>query len=376
MNPVLKIAIGFMSLPIQAREAFGQAITWVKRTKLRIQHVDTLKRFHDKEYGNKDDTIDVAAAFNEGLLDPQALLSPLLATQISRLTDKKVLESWNQVTLDAMQTRPDGSRPPGAIPLNEILRNAAYNGDCETLEWLVKLENPTEKLHWDSRLLLMHDFVTARWALLWHTDLMNVPDPAYFVRTSLEPNGSFLPRNWLNHVDAPQTGYDQARAQLRDLRDHLHNLMYVYFKDMPWQARWSQFANPLTAISPVEPTSKKDGLQGLTQGHSIIEGLLYNAPLDVQKCLAAFKNSRHSKEDEHCFRDVEPKAIRHAFFDGLAPRASTPPELAAWLSLMQGTPPDAAADAWVQWQKNAPSMSADMDVPLPSDAFENPVAAS
>ena len=364
----------FGTLSEQSKKSLHRAAAWIEKKTLQIKHVSTLERFHNKEYGHKDDTIDVAKAFNKGLLDPQALLSSLLATQIDRLTDKNVLNSWNQVTLEAMQSRPDGSRPPGAIPLNAVLRNAAYRGDCETLEWLVHLKNPTEPLHWDSRLLLMHNAQTARWALLGHSDLMNVPDPAYFIRTSVEPNGEWLPPNWLNHRDRPKFRYDQDRELLLDLRYYLNHLMDTYFKEMPWQERWANFANPLTPVSPVEPTIRSDGVQGLAQGHAIISGILKNAPMEVQKCLAAFKNSRHPKEDPNPSVDIEPKAIRQTFFGGPAcPVSASPaPALASWLGLMQGMPPNEAADAWVQWQTSVPALVDDTSMVLPSGVFETP----
>ena len=367
----------FAAFPGKAQTALRDAARWfdkkaqhIGKKALQIEHVSTLERFHNKEYGNKDDTIGVAEAFNKGLLDPQALLSALLVTQIEKLTDKTVLESWNQVTLEAMQSRTNGARPSGAIPLNAILRNAAYKGDCETLDWLVNLKNPTEPLHWDSRLLLMHNVRTARWALLGHSDLMDVPDPAYFIRTSLEPAGGWLPPDWLKHCDDPKTGYGQDRRQLLKLRYHLNNLMDTYFKDMPWQERWVKFANPLTPVSLVAPTIRRNGVQGLAQGHAIIAGLLYNAPLDVQKCLAAFKNSIHPDERTDLAYDIEPKAIRHALFGAPAPQGVVPVALVAWLSMMHGTPVEDVSNEWVQWHTNGPAKPAEMNIPLPCNVFE------
>lgn len=358
---------GLVSLSAQARDTLRQAVAWVERQTLRVKHAETLERFHNKEYGNKDDTIDVALAFNKGLLDSKALLSPLLATQIDRLTDTNVLFAWNRETLDAMNTN-GGKPPPGAVPLNSLLRQAVYQGNTDLLQWLVKLDKPWEKLAWSAELLLLQDLKTAHWAMMWHQDLLATDEPHRMVHASLTPQ-HFISLSWMNHLDKPNTTYS-ARQSMDEVSHHAHNVMWLYFRDMPWQERWATFVDLNVPCSPVAPTTYTHGIQGLMQGRIFIAGLLYNAPLDIQKCLAAFKNSRHPKEDINTSCDVEPKAIRHAFFGGPAPKGPVPGPLQAWLSVMQGTPKEQAGSAWVEWYTNSQAMTADMDVALPDSLFD------
>lgn len=379
-----KLPQGVMAFPGKTRDVLRQAAAWVERQTLKVKHADTLARFHNKEYGNKDDTIGVVDAFSKGLLDPQALLSPLLVTQIDKLmdktlrdpklgttplTNKAVLESWNRVTLEAMQARTDGKSPPGAIPLNTIMRTATYRGDTDTLQWLATLENPSEKIDWSPQQLLLNDLKTAHWALMWHQELLKTDEPHRFVHASLTPK-HFISSRWFTHKDADNTTYESSLRDMRDVENHAHNIMWLYFREMPWQERWSTFVDTMVPASPVEPSMRSGGMQGLMQGRIFIAGLLYNAPMDVQKCLAAFKNSRHPKEETDLSCDVEAKAIRHTFFGGPSPQGVVPAPLATWLSMMQGTPKEEAGAAWVQWYTNAHTMTADMDVPLPDSLFD------
>lgn len=341
---------------------------WIADKGLRMTHAATLARFEQQLYDHKDNTMTPVEAFNLGLLSPQALLSPLLATQVSSFTNTDVLTLWNEASLEFQNKH--GSAHPGAAPLNNLLLTAAYRGDTRILKWLHALKDPCQPLRWDAKTLLVHDMKTAYWAM-WHKELLETDDPHGIVRKSLEA-GNFISRGWMDHMDKPKTSYEDARHNMRDLQTHVHNLMHMYFPDMPWQERWSTFAGPLAPVSAHAPTFHRDGIQGRLAGEVHIAGLLYNAPLEIQQCLAAFKRSYY-KEDASLYRDPAPKAIRHAFFGDPAPLAGVDPALAAWLSIMQGTPAREAADAWIAWQGQGQHLPPPMDVALPLDVLESSV---
>ncbi len=341
---------------------------WLEDKRLRVVHAQTLARFEKQLYDHKDNTLTPIDAFNKGLLSPQALLSPLLATQVSSFTNKGMLALWNEASLQFQMQH--GHAHPGAIPLNNILLSATFQGDTEKLDWLVQLKNPAQALRWDASHLLTHDLKTAHWAMMWHKDLLNTDDPHAIVHASLSGT-NFISRSWLDQVDKPNTSYESSRGIMHDVQAHAHNLMYTYFPEMPWQERWATFADPLAPISPNPPTFKRDGIQGRLPGEVYIAGLLYNAPIEVQQCLAAFKRSHHPKEDASLYRDTAPKAIRHAFFGDPAPLGGVDPHLAAWLSIMQGTPAQEAANDWISWQANAQNMQAPASLALPSNFMES-----
>lgn len=238
------------------------------------------------------------------------------------------------------------------------------------LDWLHALKNPCQQLHWDAQHLLTNDLDTAHWAMMWHKDLLQTDDPHAIVRRSLS-DGNFIARNWIGQIDEPNTVYDSARSNMSNLQSHLHNLMHLYFPNMPWQERWTTFAGPLTPVSPNPPTFRRDGIQGRLPGEVHIAGLLYNAPLQIQQCLAAFKRS-YFKEDANLYQDTAPKAIRHVFFGDPAPQGPVDPALAAWLSIMQGTPVQEAADAWIAWQGHALHLPQSLNVTLPLDVLDIP----
>ena len=341
---------------------------WFADKGLRIAHAATLARFEKQLYDHKDNTITPVEAFNLGLLSPQSLLSPLLATQVGSFTNTDMLSIWNDASLDFKIK--NGTNHPGAIPLNNLLMSATFGGDTNILDWLLTIKEPTQALCWDADHLLTLNLKTAHWAMMWHKDLLQTDDPYGIVRKSLS-GFNFVSRTWLEQVDKANTSYESSRRSMSDVHAHAHNLMHTYFPEMPWQERWTTFADPLAPVSPNPPTFNRDGIQGRLPGEVYIAGLLYNAPVEIQQCLAAFKRSHHPKEEPSLHLDTGPKAIRHTFFGDPAPLAGVDPALAAWLSIMQGTPVQEAANAWVDWQSNTQTMHTPTTVSLPSDLLES-----
>lgn len=193
---------------------------WLEDKRLRMRHAATLARFEKQLYDHKDNTLTAIEAFNKGLLSPQALLSPLLATQVSSFTNIGMLTVWNEVSLQFK--RQHGHAHPGEIPLNNILLSATFQGDTEKLDWLVQLKNPAQALRWDASHLLTHDLKTAHWAMMWHKDLLNTDDPHAIVHASLSGT-NFISRSWLDQVDKPNTSYESSRGIMHDVQAHAHN---------------------------------------------------------------------------------------------------------------------------------------------------------
>lgn len=356
------------ALSMHAKKELQTSIAWIERQALKIMHAATLKRFRNQIYCY-DDYISVVEAFNKGLLDAHSLLSPHLATLARECINTAQLTSWHEATHVAKLQLGSNDTPPGSIPLERIMRNAAHEGNIEILQWLIDLKDPTETIGWTPEDLLLHNLDTALWATS-HPELLKTGDPHALVFNSIKP-GILIPSSWLAFVDGSKILEPGALLLMRTIEDHIKNLMCLYFKDMSWQERWATFVDMQCPTSPVEPSMTKYGMQGLLQGTIFISGVLHNAPLNVQKCLAAFKNSRHPEENTDALSDSDPKAIRHAFFGGPAPQGSVSAPLNAWLSMMQGTPKQEAGAAWVQWQSSSYAINDDMHAVLPSGAFEN-----
>ena len=329
--------------------------SWLNKKALAFKHRDTLREYNNQTFKISSPSISLGDAIEAGIFNILNLHGPELERELD-IFDERVWNAWHKASHWWKSVYAEDCERAGLsfekwspgeakklMPLNRLQSSVAHSDNVAFFEWLHALKTPIEPIIWDAYALLQHSSKVGVWAMKTIPEHLQVGDGVKHVEDIM--NG----RNYFNYraFYKPYTLGTEHEAEVIETQRYFKDVFNKFLppKEWPWQKRWAVFGDYQVHYAGDDWDKKMELCCMMGAYH--VPALLDGCPLETQKILCAFKNTRHYLEGVWAGNDVDAKAIRRHFWGGPEEKGQASGEVLAILCMTEpGSDPDVAMRMW------------------------------